>query len=212
MTGQPPARWSPSLLLLGGAVAVVFAALFAVEAIVDTTLPTGLAAGVAFTLAFVGLLGVVPVLTTHQPWVARLGGLSVGLGAVGFAALVVTEAATLAGAMPAPAPPWLELLNLPRIVGLIPGFLLVGVAWLRSDLTPRAVGGFLLVPAIAFTLNLVAVATVGGGDVSPWIAAAITLGEAVGLLGAGYHLRRAVQTGSPPSRETGAEGVVPNDW
>lgn len=184
-------RWSPKLLLLGGTATVVFAMTFAVEAVQGTTVPTGIVAGTAFTLAFVGLVGLSPSLTDRSPWLVRLGVTCAVLGAIGFAALWLVGAARLAGLVPTPEPGWLVILNLPRIVGLIPGFLLFGIASLRSDAHPRAVGLFLVTPAVAFSINFVAVLSVGGGDLSPWVAFVITLGEAAGLLGAGYLLATA---------------------
>lgn len=182
-------RWSPTLLLLSGTAVFVYALVFAFEAIQNTTVPTGIVAGTAYTLAFVGLLGIYPSLADRSSWLAGLGGICAVIGAGGFAALFLVGAARIAGLMPTPEPGWLVILNLPRIIGLILGFLLFGVASLRSNVHPRAVGLFLVTPAVAFSINFVVVLTVGGGDLSPWWAFVITLGEAVGLLGAGYLLK-----------------------
>ncbi len=206
-------RWSPALLLAGGALAVVYALLFAVEAIQGTTIPQkDVAAGAAFTLAFIGLLGVYPAVVDGGRWLARIGAVCAAIGAFGFAAVFATGVAKLAGLMPTPEPAWLGVLEILPIIGLLPGFLLLGVASLRGETHPRAVGYLLLVPTVAFSANFVALVTVGDGNLSPWFFSVVTLAEAAGLLGAGYFLRQGgFDAGRAASPTDDGSGVVTTD-
>jgi len=208
-------RRSSALLLAGGALAVVYALLFAAEAIqgiMRPGIPQGIASGPAYALAFVGLLGLYPAVVDEGRWLARIGAVCAALGAFGFGAVFAVDVAKLAGVVPTPEPAWLGLLNLPTIIGLIPGFLLFGVASLRSEAHPRPVGYFLLVPAVAFSANFVALLAVGGGELSPWVFFVVTLGEAFGILGAGYLLRHDARVADRAAPSTdGDSGVVTTD-
>lgn len=171
------------LLWVGGGLVLVYAGLFAVEAVSLVAAPTSAASGVAYLVVFAGVLGLHPDLVEASPYAGRLGGVCVALGAIGFLGVFVVNAGQLAGVVPSPGPDWLALVNLPAIVGMIPGFLLVGIASLRTDAHPRALGLLLLAPAAVFAVNVAVIGTGGSDAVTAWLGFVLTLGEGLAVLG-----------------------------
>jgi hypothetical protein len=86
-------------LLLGGAIFVADAALLAAH-LYRGTEPQALGqafVGAAWTPAFVGLLGCYPGLADRRRWLARIGAVLAGLGAVTMAAMAVASLGYAAG-------------------------------------------------------------------------------------------------------------------
>lgn len=192
------AGWSPTLLLLGGVVVVGYSALFGVEAIANTTIEKSVVAGIGYTTVFVGLLGLYPSLADGSPRLAMAGAGCAVLGGLGFAGVFLIHAGQLLSVIPTPGPDWLAIVNLPAIIGMIPGFLAFGTASLRTDAHPPGVGWLLLAPGVIFTLNFVGVALIGAESLTPWWGFLITLGEAIAILGVGIKLRRDAREPSRP--------------
>ena len=173
-------RW---LLWVGGGFVLVYAGLFAVEAVSTVATPTSAVSGLAYAVVFAGVLGLHGDLVEASPYASRLGAVCVALGAVGFLGVFVVNAGQLVGVVPSPGPDWLALVNLPSIVGMIGGFLLVGIASLRTDAHPPALGLLLLLPAAIFAVNVAVVGTGGAGAVTAWLGFGLTLGEGLAVLG-----------------------------
>jgi len=180
-------RWSPTLFLVGGVVLIGFAASLAAIGLMDMSVPRNIFAGAGFSLAFLGLLGLYPGLADRSPLLARAGAVCAVLGAVGF---TLTFGLGVAEVVEITPPAWLEAVQLLNFVGLVLGFLLVGVASLRTDAQARTLGALLLVPAIVFTVNIARVALLGAWTPS-W--APFLLGglQALAMLAIGYALRSA---------------------
>lgn len=171
------------LLLAGGGLVLVYAGLFGAEALTGTPAPKSVVSGLAYVVVFAGVIGLYPDLRDRSPSLARLGAICAGLGAVGFAGVFAVNAGQFLGIVPTPGPWWLALVNLPAIVGMIPGFLLFGIASLRDDRHPPAIGLLLLAPAAVFALNVVAIGAGGSGAVTPWVGFVLTVGEGLAVLG-----------------------------
>lgn len=73
------------------------------------------------------------------------------IGAVGFTLTFVLGVAEVVEIIP---PAWLEAAQPLNFVGLVLGFLFVGVVCLRTDTQARTLGVLLLVPAIVFAVNI----------------------------------------------------------
>jgi hypothetical protein len=180
-------RWAPTLFLVGGVALVAFAASLAAIGLVDVPAPRNVFAGVGFALAFLGLLGVYSGLVETSPWLARVGGGFAVLGAVGFGLTFVSGVAEFAGvALPA----WVDAVQLLNLVGIVPGFLVGGVAGLRTDGHPRLLGGLLFVPAVVFAVNVARVAVLGAWT-PPWAPVVLGSLQALAMLAIGYTLRTA---------------------
>lgn len=144
-------RWSPTLWLIAGAVGIVYAALYGVEAVTGSY-PSirGYLGPVMNVAAFTALLGLAHAFSARQPRLARVGGVCAALAIVGSViavaatAGIVSQEATWVGAS--------QLLLI--VVGMTLAFLAVGAASLRSDSRSWTVGVLLLVPAAIMGLNI----------------------------------------------------------
>lgn len=172
------------LLQVGGVLVLAYAGLFAVEAAYGSAAPTSTVSGLAYVVVFAGVLGLHPDLAAASPYASRLEAACVGLGALGFAGVFVVNAGQLAGVVHSPGPGWLSLVHLPAVVGMLPGFLLVGTASLRTEEQPTAFGLLLLAPAAIFAVNVAVVGAGGAGAASSWVGFGLTLGEGLAVIGA----------------------------
>lgn len=178
-------RESPTLFLVGGVVLIAFAASLAAIGLMDMSVPRNLFAGAGFTLAFLGLLGLYPGLADRSPWLARAGAGFAVLGAVGFTLTFVLGIAELVEIF---LPAWVEAVQLLNIGGIILGFLLIGVASLRTDAHKRSLGVLLLAPAVVFAVNLARVAVLGAWKPA-WAPLLLGSLQALAMLAIGYSLR-----------------------
>ena len=102
-------------------------------------------APVSVVLVLIGLAGLV-ILVRHEGRLGRMGAVGVLASLVGALLLAVGIGAA---ASPADALRWLPLLVLPGVAATFGGFLLLGVAVLRSALLPRLSGSLLIAGSLA---------------------------------------------------------------
>jgi hypothetical protein len=178
-------RRSPTLFLVGGMVLIAFAASLAAIGLMDMSVPRNIFAGAGFTLAFLGLLGLYPGLADRSPRLARAGAVFAILGTVGFS---LTFMLGIAEFVEITLPAWVEAVQLLNIIGIILGFLLTGIASLRTDAHTRSLGVFLLVPAVIFAVNITRVAVLGAWTPS-WAPFLLGSLQALAMLAIGYSLR-----------------------
>lgn len=179
-------RWSSKLFLLGGAIVVAYAVIEAVPAFTDSSFPivrNVLTAG--YVLAFVGLIGQYRALSETQKWLARVGVVASFLGAVGFSFNSLVSLGQLGGIVPREAPAWTNAFVPLAIIGMVIGYLAMGLASLRGDVYSRGLSVLLLVPGTVFVILFVGLFTIGLGQ---W-GFIFTGTEAVAILGIGYMLR-----------------------
>lgn len=187
-------RWTDWLFLIAGVLLIPFAISFVLIGIYGVDVPENLFAGAGFTLAFLGLLGLYPRLADHVPWLARIGAVFALLGLIGFVAVFLTNLIGLVGISIPDG--WSAALNIPTLPGLIFGFLLFGVAALRSAEFPRTIGILLLAPSLIFILNLGRIMALGGPEsVNVEGGAIFAAGQALTLLALGYTLRGRDEVG-----------------
>ncbi len=189
-------RRSPTLFLAAGALLVGYAALtglVAATGVAETPVenvlgPAGLGLGL------LGLLGLYPGLVDRSPRLARVGAACAGLGAASFAVITAQGVAVLAGVEPPGLPGVLLLLI---AVGMIPGYLSIGVATRRVAGGGRPVGLLLLIPGVVFAAMLSQPFVYGAlGILSEatmaWSNFGISSAQAVAHLAIGYALRGRV--------------------
>lgn len=202
-------RWSPTLFLLAGVLLIAYAALNGLAAFSDGAyvLVEDIVGPAGFVLGFVGLLGLYPGVVDRDPTLARAGTLCVSLGAIGFTVITLQGLAVVAGVESVGGPGIFLLLV---TIGLVPGYLLFGVASLRADMHSRTVGLLLFVPAVVYaTMLSQAILFVQFGVFSEttmaWSAFAISSSQAMAHLSIGYTLRIG---GSSDDREAPSADVT----
>lgn len=178
-----------TLFLVAGALLVVFGVLNGVQAATAFE-PTGVFGPAGYTVAFVALLGLYPALAGRTPWLARAGGVGAAVGVIGWALVTVL---TLLASADVTAPPE-ELGAVGGVamaltgLGMVAGYVLVGVACLRSAAHPRALGVLLIAPAAIFALVFAVFAPLGYGEEwGPFVAGSA---QALVHLAIGFLLRR----------------------
>ncbi|MFB6136310.1 MAG: hypothetical protein ABEJ04_06085 [Halobacteriaceae archaeon] len=184
-------RWRAGAFVGAAGLFAVFALLWGADAVtniaprpaVDVFGPAG------WVLGFVGLLGLYPGLAERAPRTSRAGAVFTTVGVVGAATTAVVNLGQLTGITGEP-PAWFAALNLLMLVGIVPGFLTVGVAVLRTDVQSRFLGMLLLVPALLFVVNVVRVTALGprAPTGAPFVLGG---GQALALLAIGVRLRTA---------------------
>lgn len=178
-------RWSSTLFLVGGVLALIFAARKPVQILMDTGYGNvGFLFLSGYLLAFIGLFGLYPQLARQKRWLAGVGAVGACLGMVGFAGSVFVIGMDLAGFFPENPPVWLNTVPL-SIIGMIVGYLAFGVASLRSDTYARLLGLLLLVPGLLFGFSVI-VDLAPGFDQWRFL---FGVGQAVSFLAIGYVLR-----------------------
>lgn len=175
-----------TLFLVAGSLLAVFAALWGVEALTGRTAPQDVFGPGGWVFAFVGLLGLYPSLADRSPWLARVGAVSVTIGAVSAAVTSLWYIGVFAGVFPAEPPAYIAALAIGILVGGFPGFLSFGAASLRTDIHSRTLGLLLLAPPIILGVMAVTVAVTGGTAAGGFIAGS---GQAISHLAIGYILR-----------------------
>lgn len=178
-------QWSPTLFLVGGLLLLGFAGSFAYMAVTGADVPQNLFSGLGLTLCFLGLLGLYPGVADRSPWLARVGAVLAVLGAVAFAAVFVRNVASIAGLTQSVSLGPLQLFN---VVGLSFGFLVFGVATLRSGAYSRTVGLLLLAPSVIFYVNLVRLLIFEMEAFA--VSSVLALGQALAMLAIGYSLHK----------------------
>jgi hypothetical protein len=111
------------LVLVAGAVLVIYAALHGLEAFMDVAYPMvrdGIIRPIGYVLGFVALLGLYPKAVDRSPKLARAGAVFAVLGAVGWFVTGFESLAEHAGADP---PAWLGAFGLLILLGFVLGYL-----------------------------------------------------------------------------------------
>lgn len=188
------AAWVRQGFMAGGALFVVFASMWAAEAATgwNAELATSPVGATAWTAAFIGLLGLSQQLRHRSPGASRAGAVLTWLALVGAVVLAVGGFGELAGLW-GERPDWLDPLNLLMFLGIIPGFLTVGIAGLRTDVWPKRLSYALLAPAAIFIINLVRLAITEPSSLVSAIlggAQAVAMFTIAGLVGATVRPRR----------------------
>lgn len=149
-------RWSPTAFLIAGVFWLVYAGLSGIEVVADVITPSALdvaVSGLALLIAAISLLGLYPRLRDHMPRISLVGIVCIAVSAVSTLALLVWLFGTTlltAGvpAIPEDAPGWTVAAFFLALLPLLMGFLLFGVAALRTAALSRFVGLLLIVPAV----------------------------------------------------------------
>ncbi|MFB6205125.1 MAG: hypothetical protein ABEJ05_01155 [Haloglomus sp.] len=191
-----------ALFLLAGGSLVVYATFNGIAASTGISYPAveNIFGPGGFVLGFLGLLGLYPSLADRSPKLARIGAVGAGLGAVGFTVITAASFGRALGVVPTQEPAWFPVLLLLVALGMIPGYLTVAAATLRTDVHPGRLGLLLLAPAVIFaTMMTQATLFRQFGLLSEtylmWSATAISAGQAVSHLAIG-HVLRTERTGS----------------
>lgn len=182
------------LFQLAGILMVATAALFAGEVALDREfeLWLGMVAPAGFTAAFLGAVGLAPMLRERAPMAATAGIIMFAIGVLGGVVLVVGSLAELAGLIDA-RPAWVDAANLPLLIGgILLGFGTYGVAAIRTGALPGFVGWLLLWPAVVFGGLIIVVATfVLGLELPHTIHVGHSVTEILVYLGIAQQLRRS---------------------
>lgn len=185
----PLERLRSTLFLTAGTILLGFAAsLFIIgilEAAPQDAFEYRVFSGAGYGLAFLGLLGLYPELVKQQPWLSRAAGVFALLGAVMFGLSFVTVGLPGVAFLFGVAEPF-ALLN---FAGLLFGFLLFGLATLRSDTHPRRLGVLLVLPSVFVAINFIGGIVTGSNWTFPWLVVALGSGQSLTMLAIGYTLR-----------------------
>lgn len=145
---------SDGLFFVAGGLLVVFASLLGLQSFTGTSVPEDVFGPSGFAVAFVGLLGLYPVLVEETPWSARAGAFFAAVGTVGAAVTAGGSLGAALGVLPDEPPAWVGIFMVAMVVGMLPGFVTFAVATLRSSVYPRALGLLLLAPPVVFAVML----------------------------------------------------------
>lgn len=153
---------SATLFLVAGGLMVVHTVVHVVIAFTNTNyplhheLPFGV---VGHMLAFVALLGLYPKLVTRSPKLARAGA---GLAVFGTVGWFVIGATTFSEDLGVTLPTWLGAFGLLTIFTVILGYLLFGIASLRTEIVTRTTAFVIMTPVLVMVYNLTVAVTSGG--------------------------------------------------
>lgn len=178
--------WSGRAFVAAGVLLLSTAVLFGFETFTGVALPAwsmGLS-GVAGLLAgFVGLAGLYPGLADRTPRLAHAGLGSVTVGTIAIVVFPLCQLAKTSG-IGLPAPPFILLLVF--MAATVLGFLLFGVACLRTGVYSSAVGVLILAIASSFLVVFAGDLALGGSPA--WLNFATNGVQAVLLMAIGYVL------------------------
>lgn len=177
-------RWSATAFIVAGALFLITSILFGSETITDISHPwwlTGLFGLSGLLASFTGLAGVYPQLTDRAPRVARAGVTTMVIAGIALVAFPLCQIGKTWGLDLQPLPIVVFLL---AILGTIGGFLLFGIASLRTRVPSRAVGGLLLATATSFIVVFIVDMVYRGSPV--WADSVMNGGQALLLLTTGY--------------------------
>lgn len=193
-------RWSPWLYLIAGAVLAAYAALNGVVAFTDMAMePTVFQAG--YIAGFLGLLGLYPGLADQRPWLARAGAGAAALGVIAFSLFTVSNLAELMGIASGNPPGW-GAFAIMAAIGFVVGYLVTGVAAIRSEVYSRAVGFLLLLPGVIIILMF---ASMGTGVASPESVFVVSAGQAMTHLAIGSALKMETKSADREDAEPSAD-------
>lgn len=179
-------RWSPTLLLAGGALLVGHAAVNGVEAFTDLAPPPDVFVTTGHLVALVGLLGLYPVLVDRTPRLARAACAVATVPLAAWFVMTVTQFLTVAGVVSSITDVLPEAFVVVVPVSTILTYVLFGVSTLRVGGDSRTAGLLVLAPAALLVVFLVASVVTGASAV---LGLVIGGGLALSMLALGYTLR-----------------------
>lgn len=179
-------RWSPTLLLVGGALLIGHAAVKGIEAFTDLAPPPDVFVTTGHLVGLVGLVGLYPVLVDRTPGVARAAVAVAVVPIVGWVVMTLAQLLAVAGTVSS-----LNRVLPGAFIMLVAGstvltYGLFGVATLRAGEGSRTVGFLVLAPAAVFVVSLVDAALTGMSSLDGVL---IGGGMALSMLALGYRLR-----------------------
>lgn len=194
-------QWSPTAFLVAGGLWLVYAGLSAIELVTEVVTPSALdvaVSGLALFIPVFGLLGVYPRLRDHAPRLSVAGAVLIVISGVSTLTLLVWLFGTTlltpgVPAIPADAPGWTVAAFFVSLIPIALGFLLFGVAGLRTGALTKTVALLLMVP-FAMWVVLLAGNAVDGNVIGVIVYVPISLAA----LSIGYLLR----TESTPTEYT----------
>lgn len=157
--------------------------------------------GAAWTAAFIGLLGLYPGLADRSRWLSRIGAVCAVVGAIVFAVMSVASLVYFAGIPDGNIESLVPLFLPGVIIGSVLGFLLFGVASIRTDVRSDTFGILLLAPAAVVVANILT--GIAGVD-STAATLVIVVAQALAHAGIGYALRT---DSGPSARRASAEAA-----
>lgn len=169
----------PGLFLVATVFFAVFALFNGLEAFAGTE-PAGFAGALGWVFAFLAILGLYPVLVEQSEGWATAAATFAGVGAIGAAINGLGglgEALGLWGSVSVVAGVGTTM----TIIGILPGFISVGVAALRADVLQRRTSLWLFAPAAVFLVNLLALGLFARGGAEPPAAGAFVLSSLMTL-------------------------------
>lgn len=181
-------QWSPTVFLVAGVLWLVDTVLLSIEHFAGVSIlgtpgavnPVLYVSGLV--AAIIGLLGFYPRLADRTPRLARI---SAGLVAVAGAAISIQLVwFVIATLLNQPDPPGGPLMLSILVAAL--GFILFGIATLRTGVPSRAVGLLLLAVPAALLGGFLLVFVIYGGNSPDWTSPAIGIVMSVLLLVIGY--------------------------
>jgi hypothetical protein len=155
-------QWSSTLFLVAGGLMVVHTGVHVLIAFTNTNyplhheMPFGV---VGHLLAFVALLGLYPKLVTRSPKLTRAGA---GLAVLGTVGWFVIGTMTLSENLGVTLPALLGIFAPLTILSVVLGYLVFGVAGLRTDVVTRTTALAILTPVIVMIYNMAVALTTGG--------------------------------------------------
>jgi len=198
--------WSATAFLVGGLLWFLDTTLLGIElfggvSILGTPGPVNPILYISGTIAAsVGLLGFYPELVERTPWTARVSGAIVAIAGAAISLLLIWFISVTI--LNQPDPPFALLIL--SILGIALGFVLFGIAGVRTGVPSRTVG-FLLLAVVATIITWIALSlVVFGGSPPRWTSPLVGVVMSVLLLTIGYTLRaeRSATRSENPSRDS----------
>lgn len=183
-------RWSPALFLAGGALLVGHAAVLGVQAFSALATPPDVFGPAGHLVALAGLFGLYRTVADGTPTTARVAGGVAAVALVGWAAMTVTRALAVAGAVPSLGDLLPGGVVALVFVSTVLTYVLFGVATLRNG--SRVVGLLVLAPGALILVALVASAVAGVAALGGFLVGG---GLALTMLALGRTLRTRNRSG-----------------
>lgn len=197
-------RWSPTLFLIGGVLLLGHAALAGVRVFTEMATPPDVFVTAGHCLALVGLLGLLPVLESGTPRLARAAGLVTVIALGGWSVMTLTQVLALAGVVTSIGTALPGSFVLTTLGATILAYGLSGVGTLRRDTWPPRVGVLVLAPGGLITAVGIVPRFTGGTALDSLVLGG---GLAASMLTLGYTLRTWNGRNAPTtSVETGVPG------
>lgn len=179
-------RWSPTLFLIGGVLLLGHAALAGIRVFTAITTPPDVFVTAGHCIALVGLLGLLPVVESRMPRLARVASLVTVIALGSWFIMTLTQVLALAGLVASIEAALPGYFILTVLASTILTYGLVGVGALRVGTRSRRVGLLVLAPGALTTAVGIAPALTGGTALDSLV---IGGGLAVSMLALGYTLR-----------------------